>query len=61
MKNSKDEEKTNATDVECNSSYDATEIFPYLYLGGLGNRSTDFLTEKNITGIINGKNLRKFT
>ena len=42
------------TDVENRPIDDATEILPHLYLGGLGNRNSRFLTEKKITSIING-------
>ena len=36
------------------SDFDATKILAHLYLGGLGNRNSSFLIEKNITSIING-------
>lgn len=49
-----DEEPLKRSDMATDSGNDATEIFPYLYLGGLGNRNTKFLTERKITAIING-------
>jgi len=39
------------------SDFDATKILAHLYLGGLGNRNSSFLIEKNITSIINASNL----
>ena len=47
--------ETQQTDAGSQSMSDATEILPHLYLGGLGNRNSWFLTEKKITSIINGK------
>ena len=34
---------------------DASEVYPFLYIGNLASRNTKFLTEKNIVLIINGK------
>ena len=36
---------------------DASEVYPFLYIGNLASRNTKFLTEKDIVLIINGKPL----
>eukprot|EP00795_Rhopilema_esculentum_P012770 gene12770-3502_t len=40
-----------------NANCEATEILPFLFLGGLGNRTTEFLSGKNITSIVNVSNM----
>ena len=51
------DEPGEVNDNMANSNCEATEIFPFLFLGGLGNRTTEFLSGKHITSIVNGKYL----
>ena len=55
----RNQEKTVVANLTKNvySRDDASEVYPFLYIGNLASRNTKFLTEKNIVLIINGKPL----
>eukprot|EP00112_Aurelia_sp_Birch-Aquarium-sp1_P021793 Seg595.1 transcript_id=Seg595.1/GoldUCD/mRNA.D3Y31 product="Dual specificity protein phosphatase 18" protein_id=Seg595.1/GoldUCD/D3Y31 len=40
---------------------DASEVYPFLYIGNLASRNTKFLTEKNVVMIINASNMNPKT